>query len=303
MMPSPGRSRQTDVPATLAILASTLLWGTLWIPLRRLDGAGGSGAWATTAGFTLPLLVLLPMGLVRWRRIVAGGAPLLAGGFLMAAAIALYAEGLVRGQIARVILLFYLMPVWSTLLARLMLGDPITGHRALTVALGLGGMFAVFGAVPLPHMIADWMGLASGIACALSMVFLRRMQRVADFEKLFVQFLFLGVLFFLFTLAPGGRSRTAPDAAVLVDSARWLLAFGLLWIPGVLWLTLFGASRVEPGRVAILLMLEVVVGLASAALLTDEPLGPRELVGALLIMSACGAELLAGRRLGTTGDP
>jgi drug/metabolite transporter (DMT)-like permease len=136
----PDRTRPATRAPTLAILLSTLFWGTLWIPLRHLDEAGLGGPWATAAGFTLPLLVVVPFGLVRWRRIAAAGWPLAHAGFLMAACFALYAEALLRGSVARVILLFYLTPAWSTLLARAFLGDRITGARLVTIALGLVGM-------------------------------------------------------------------------------------------------------------------------------------------------------------------
>ena len=92
--------------------------------------------------------------------------PLAQAGFLMAACIALYAEALLRGYVARVILLFYLTPVWSTLLARVFLGDRITGPRLVAIACGLAGMFIVFGSgsgVPVPRTAAEWMGLLSGI--------------------------------------------------------------------------------------------------------------------------------------------
>ena len=149
--PPVGLARQTAQPSAfgpiLAIVVSTLFWGTLWIPLRRLNEAGPGGPWATAAGFTLPLLIMLPFALVRRRSIAAGGRPLVQAGFLMAACIALYSEALLRGSVARVILLFYLTPVWSTLLARIFLGDRITGARIVTIALGLIGMFVVFGIV------------------------------------------------------------------------------------------------------------------------------------------------------------
>ncbi len=286
---------------SVAILVSTLFWGTLWIPLRQLDDAGLGGPWAAAAGFTIPLLVLSPFGVIRRRPIAAGGWPLVLAGFLMAACIALYAEALLRGYVARVILLFYLTPVWSTLLARVLLGEPVNSARLVTVGLGLVGMFVVFGmgtGFPLPRSAAEWMGLLSGFLWGCSMVALRRVAPPpSDFDKMFVPFLFLGVLFVLLTLVPGGTHWTVPTSDVILRSASRLLIF-LVWMPLVLWLTMFGGSRLEPGRVAVLLMLEVVIGLVSAAVLTREPFGPRECVGAIFIVAACGSELFAYGRTG-----
>ena len=59
---------------------------------------------------------------------------------LLALSIALYSEGLLRGTVARVLLSFYLTPVWSTLFERLLLGEPITGRRIVTILLGLVGI-------------------------------------------------------------------------------------------------------------------------------------------------------------------
>jgi drug/metabolite transporter (DMT)-like permease len=49
---------------------------------------------------------------------------------------------------------------------------------------------------------------------------------------------------------------------------------------------IWGAARLDPGRVSILLMLEVGVASLSAGLLTDEPFGWREVAGGLLILGA-----------------
>jgi len=140
------------------------------------------------------------------------------------------------------------------------------------------------------------MGLASGFLWGVSMVALRRVApHVSEFDKLFVQFVFLGALFALFTLVPGGRPWVLPTAEALLASTGWLLLLGLFWMPVVMWLTMFGGSRLDPGRVAVLLTLEVVVGLTSAALLTHEPFGARELIGAVFITAACGSEFFAHR--------
>lgn len=291
-----GSDNATLVPS-LAIVLSTLLWGTFWIPMRALDRAGLGEVWPTTAGFTLPLVCLLPSAIARRRRIVGGGRLVLAIGFLMALSVALYAQGILRGEVARVILLFYLTPVWSTLLARWMLDYPLTRGRVTTIALGLAGMFVVFGGgsgLPLPRTAADWMGLLSGITWALALVYMRRGERIPDFDKLFVQFLFLGLTFLLLGLIPGGESWTLPYGGISHSAAAWLIGFGLLWVPAVMWLTIFGGSRLDPGRAAILLMFEVVVGLVSAAVLTSESFGANELVGAILIVSAGLSELIGG---------
>ena len=100
----------------------------------------------------------------------------------------------------------------------------------------------------------------------------------------------------LFGLAAGAKIITAHT----YDTDEIIPLFNehqptLLWMLPVVWLTIFGASHLGPGRVAIFLMLEIVVGLTTASLLTDEPFGMRELIGAVLITSACGVEMLIAR--------
>jgi drug/metabolite transporter (DMT)-like permease len=287
----------TRLAAPLAVLFSAVLWGTLWIPVRRMGEAGSGGPWATTLGFFLPLVILLPVALGRGRRTLEGLRALGPASLWLALGIALYAEGVVRGQIARVILLFYLTPVWSTLLARIVLGAPITGRRLATMALGLAGMLVIFGAgagIPGPRGAGDWMGLSAGFAWAVAIVHVNREPGPRLFDRVFVPFVFLGPVFFLVTLIPGdGGSDIA--LRLVAGSLPWLLALGLLWMLPAVWLTVFGATHVEPGRFAILLMLEIVVGLTTAWLLTDEPHGTRELLGAALVLGAIGAEVRPSR--------
>jgi drug/metabolite transporter (DMT)-like permease len=283
----------------VAILASAFLWGTFWIPLREINLAGLGGAPANTASFLLGLAVVLPLVLPRLRRILTGGWVLWLAGFLMAFSIAIYAEGLIRGHVARVMLLFYLTPVWSTLISRVMLGEAITNRRIATIVLGLAGMLVVLGVdagVPVPRTLAEWMGLVSGITWGFAMAWVNRTASRPILDRVFVQFVFLAPLFYLFTLIPGGRDSAPAQIGAMAGAAVWLVALAVVWVLPIVWLTVFAASRIDPGRLAIFLMFDIVVGLTTAALLTDEPFGSRELIGAALIGAAGLTEIVGKRR-------
>lgn len=291
---------RTPLAPQLAILASTILWGTLWIPLRQLRELGPGGEVWTAIGFAIPLGLLLPVAVRRGHASLSALRELAAAGFWLALGIALYAEGVARGEVARVILLFYLTPVWSTLLARVVLGDAITRGRLVTLALGLVGMFVIFGSdggYPLPGSSADWMGLAAGLAWAVALVASRRCGKRPSFDRLFAHFVFLGPVFFAVTLVPDGAAPSGFEWLAGPQVLVWVFALALVWMLPVIWLTLIAASRVSPGRFAILLMFEIVVGLTTAGLLTEERMTSGEYVGACLIVTAIGAELLIERGL------
>jgi drug/metabolite transporter (DMT)-like permease len=57
-------------------------------------------------------------------------------------------------------------------------------------------------------------------------------------------------------------------------------------------LTIWPTTLLSPGRVGMLLMADVVAGVISAAILTDEAFGYRELTGTLLIVSAGIVEVI-----------
>ena len=82
------------------------------------------------------------------------------------------------GDVVRVVLLFYLMPLWAVLLARLLLDERSTALALLRVALALAGAAVVLwpqgGGWPLPRSLADWLGVVGGFAFALNNVMLRR---------------------------------------------------------------------------------------------------------------------------------
>lgn len=223
---------------------------------------------------------------------------MLVAGIFTGSAFALYALALLLTDVVRVLLLFYATPVWSTILAALLLGERITLTRALALLLGLGGLVVILGfqdGFPLPRNVGDWLALAAGITWSYGTLMLYSQPNVSAFDStlaFFVGGLLVAAGFFLFPIAGLGEP---PSAAVLRDVGPWLVAMMLLLALPAIYVALWGSGHLDPGRVGILLMGEILVGVTSAAILTDEPFGLREALGAALVIGAGLVEVLKPR--------
>jgi len=65
--------------------------------------------------------------------------------FFAAAGIAFYSKSLLRGEIAKAVVLFYLCPVWGSIFAKVILGNQITLKRLISIILGFIGLVIVVG--------------------------------------------------------------------------------------------------------------------------------------------------------------
>jgi drug/metabolite transporter (DMT)-like permease len=266
------------------------LWGSFWIPLRQITEEGVSGAWATMLVYGGPLLLMLPFFLFRWGRLGRFGLGALWVGAASGACNTFYGMGFIEGEVSKVMLLFYLNPIWAALLERSILKTPIARSRQLTILFGFLGMAVLVSGngtvLPLPRNISEWFGVIAGFFWALSMVGMRYSGEGDLFPKFFFQFLFgllgCGVIL-LSGLFPG---ELLPQSDHLIAAMPWTAVTVFLWIIPSMFFSFWGVSFMSPTRASILFMLEAIVGVVSAALLTDEPFGWREIIGGLLILSA-----------------
>ncbi len=289
----------TGRPALLAagaIAFSAALWGLWWLPLRALAGAGLGGPALNAALYGTMSLALVPWFWSRRERLAAGGLLLLGAGGLFGGALVSWNLALILGEVVRVTLLFYLAPIWATVLAVALLGERVGRARALSVLLGLAGALVLLGfeaGLPLPRSAGDWLGLAAGLLFALSVTLVRKGQAIGGLEQTLVACATaaaLSVLLMWYAPSESGSGPIGPGVLALAA----LAALG--WLLPCTWLLLWGARLLEPGRVALLLLLEVAVAAFSAALLANEPFGPREALGCFLILSAGAIEGLAELR-------
>ena len=273
--------------AKIACLYAGGVWGLFWIPLRALEDAGLHGLWVTVVYFLVPTLCLLPVGIWRWKHVQAGGFQLQVTAMVSGGALLLYSTSIVYTEVVRAMLLFYLTPIWGTILARIFLGDVITPLRIFTILIAIAGMLTIFGLgvqFPMPKNIGDWMGIGSGILWAVAMVRIRMDQNISALDMSLGFFLWSLIFSFLaaIVLAPS----YIPSVAETLPTMPLLLIFmALLILPGT-YASLWGPKFLSPGLVGLLFMTEIVVGSISVAFLAGEPFGAREITGIFLIVGA-----------------
>lgn len=294
------RGRDGTALPSLAIVAAAVMWGLWWIPVRALDARGLDGDRASLALYAFAAAGMAPVLLLRRRRRADIDRAALATGALFGGMLVAWNHALLIGEVVRVTLLFYTAPIWATLFGFAFLGDRPTARRSAGIVLGLAGAAIILGAsageLPLPRGASDWLALAGSVMFAGSATITRRTGGRGELERSFVAFAAAALFaFVLVALLPGPEAADTAAAAAPAPLAAPLAiaaAVGVLYLIPLTWLVMWGAGRLDPGRVAILLLFEVLAAAVSAALLTDEPFGPRQWIGGALILSAA---LLEGR--------
>jgi drug/metabolite transporter (DMT)-like permease len=277
---------------------SAAFWGLFWIPLREFESAGLSAAWAGVGQFLTPCLVMLPMAV--W--LAVNGKPTGLGCWKTAiftgGAFALYADSLLLTEVARALILFYVSPVWSTVLEIVLMKRRLTVARVLAIVMGLAGLYVILGGngdLPLPRNVGDWLALLAGMSWAYGSTRVRLSPEVTLFENVFSFFTFAAVIGLAVALLPIDALGQPPSTGETLNFLPWLLLITIGFLIPVMCMQLYAVKLVDPGRVGILFQSEVVLGVASAAILTDEPFGWQEAIGATLVVGASLTEVLVNR--------
>ena len=278
--------------------ASAAIWGLFWLPLRAFETLGLDPAWVTVGQFVLPMAFLLPFAFIRLLRRQPVGTNQAITGLLIGGAMALYCESLLLTDVVRALILFYVMPAWGTIVEIGFMGRRFTLWRGLSLLLSMAGLLAllrVSADLEVSLNAGDAMALFSGIMYAVGAMRVRQAQEITVFEQVFAFFLFGGIFAFAMTFLPIADFGILPTASVLIAVVPWMILMAVVFMIPVVWGLYWGNRSVDPGRLGVLLQIEVVVGIGSAAIITDEPFGWREATGALLVLGAGLIEVIANR--------
>ncbi len=276
--------------AVLGLLYGATFWGLVWYPSRLLESHGMQGAWLTLVAYATAFIAFVPFvrfsisGLRRQPREAA--TLVLAAGWTNVA----FVLAVLEGEVVRVLLLFYLSPIWTVLLGRWLLHEPFNRRTWLMLGLGMGGALVMLwqpGVGEQPMNRADLLAASAGLAFALNNVMTRRITGLGVRAK--THLAWLGVVI-------------VSTAFVLVQSVPWPQApagawFGtmLLGLGGFMLSTLavvYGVTHMPVQRSAVIMLFELVVGAVSAWWLAGEIVSFREWLGGGLILTAAVIAIL-----------
>lgn len=273
-----------SIAPVLGLLLGAAMWGVIWYPLRLLDDQGLSGLWSTALMYCGTLVIAIPVLIKGWAEWKTH--PYLF--FFMAMATGwtniAFILAVLDGNVVRVILLFYLSPLWATLLGFFFLGEHLS-KRAIGIL-----CIAMIGAVimlwheslglPIPRDAADWFALSSGIAFAITNVLIYKLNDASVMVKTASGW--LGVIFLVFILIIFTEQKLAVSTEVIASA----LLLGLFAMALTNIAVVYGVANMPVHRSAVIMLFEIVVGALSSIFLTDEIIELREWIGGGLVILA-----------------
>lgn len=276
-----------------SLLLAALLWGTLWWPLRWLNDLGLDGVWTSLIAYGTVMLMAVP---VLWRHrqecaqqffyLVCIG---LASGWCNLA----FILAMLDGTVVRVILLFYLSPLWAVLLGRLILGERMSRVSMLILSVAMLGALMMLWVpelgFPWPQSTADWLAISSGLSFAFANVMIRLRPQVSITNKVISSWwaaIGLCLVWIVF------NAPTVPQVGLPAIGGAMILGVVALGLATIA--VQYGVTHMPVHRSAVILLFELIVGAVSASLLTDEVVRPVEWLGGAMIMAS--AWLMATRQ-------
>lgn len=274
--------------AALALVFNAFVWGVSWFPFRQIEAHGLHPVWTT---FLVYAAIAAVIGVLRrsmWHMFAVHPGLVLLG---LAAGLTNvgFNWAVTQGDVVRVVLLFYLMPLWSVLLAWVVLGERPTASALARVALALVGVAVVLKTPevdwPVPSSLPDWLGVAAGFCFAVTNILLRS-QRHAPGESRALA-MFAGCALVAGTTAIAGTALGAMPAPSWAETEWWgwaaVLATGFVFANICLQ---YGAARLAGNVTAVIMLSEVLFASASSVALGAGTMSARIWMGGALIVLA-----------------
>ncbi len=272
--------------AIFGLLFGALCWGVIWYPYRIMQEAGVTGV---ASSFYTYLIASTIGALIFFKQF--NGLHRLPRTIWMLALVAgwtnlTYVLAVIDGEVMRVMLLFYLSPVWTMFLAHFWLKERTDKRSVLMVAISLCGAFIMLwqpNALPLPNNASEWLALGSGMGFSLTNVITRRSHHLSLAAK--SMSVWLGVMgLALIVMCMQAQPATLPNQFTLLN---WVvMTFIALLLVAATLLVQYGVTHMPATRASVLFLFELVVAAIASYYLADEVMSPNDWIGGLLIIGA-----------------
>ncbi len=285
--------------------AGSAIWGLFWIPLRYLDDAGITGLWAVAVVLAAALIPSIIVAHFRGESRSFRNIDCWLVGVALGLATVLYFAGVLYSDVIRVIFLFYLLPLWTTLSARIIYGEPIRREQLVVIIAAITGVWLLLGGgtnLPVPQNIGDWCGIGAGFCWGVSLSLLRGREQTPPFAStaatmatgLLMAIVAATVMYYL----PPSTSENVliRDQPLSLGTIAVGLAFGMAVLFPAMLGQIWGARRIPAPTAALLTMTEIIVATVSAGWLIGTDLPPISILGGVIIIMAVFLDLHAQRK-------
>lgn len=286
--------------AIAGLLFGALVWGIIWYPYRLMAMASVSGVASSFYTYAIATLFasiyFFRTSYQNWRNIFKQPITVVYIGLVAGWTNMSYVLAVIDGEVMRVMLLFYLSPLWTLLLARFWLKEPITkvGFISIIIALVgasimLAGPFsAVDSHLPIPRNTSEWLALSAGIGFSLTNVITRKSQHLSLPAKSFAVWIGVMVVALLFVpfLGDGSKSASFPNPSFFNMNHWLIMTFIAILLIGATLMVQFGVTQLSAIRASVLFLFELVVAAIASYYLANEAMSLNEWIGGLLIIAA-----------------
>ena len=267
----------------LALLAAASFWGAIWYPSRQLEAMNMAGVWQTLISYgAVVILVGLLKGFPRLPQVDGDRKDLLILFFAAGWTNVAFVLAVLSNEVVRVMIFFYLSPLWTILLGRWLLNEHLTGASKVALSVSLLGALVMLwneSMLSTPIGKGDALALSAGMAFALTNVMTRRLQHCSTMLK--TQATWMGVVVISIVMIML-LDEPMPDSPPIAWGGA--IALGVF---GFLLTTLFvvyAVSQMPVQRSSVIMLFEVIVGAASAWWLANEQIDLQEWVGGALVL-------------------
>ncbi|CAM8350069.1 RhaT Permeases of the drug/metabolite transporter (DMT) superfamily [Candidatus Methylopumilus universalis] len=268
-----------------SLLFGAFVWGIIWYPYRLMANAGVSGIYSSFYVFILTIAIALPYFFITKKKV-----PIWSKDFWLLALVAGYTNisyvlAVIDGEVVRVMLLFYLSPVWTIFLAHFMLNEDTQKRHYLTVFISLIGAFIMFwepGYLIHLDSKSDWLALSSGLGFAITNVMTRKHAHMTVNQKALA--IWLGVIVVaMICIMFDKNAMPTLDFFRPVDAAIMMMIALSLFLSTLL--VQFGVTQIKAVEASSFFLFEIVVAAISSYFLVGESIALKEWLGGILIIA------------------